>query len=301
MGSSDRITLNRTNIFILPTREGLFFCVLLVFLLIAAINYQNSLIFGFAFLLGSLFMVSMIHTFRNLSGLSIRPGGARPAFAGEDAEFTIMLSHHGDRQYEAIHLAWPESLGQIADLVGEAELTARLYAKSTVRGILKPGRLHIQTCYPVGLFRAWSWVDFDMSAVIYPRPTYAGPVPTALNAVNEGELLNSQGVDDFYGMKEYQPGDPLRHVAWKSYARVGELISKQFAAFVDRRVWLDWDYFAGLERENRLSRLCYWVVQLSRSHDEFGLRIPGVEIPPGRSEEHREQVLNALALFEIDP
>jgi uncharacterized protein (DUF58 family) len=121
-----------------------------------------------------------------------------------------------------------------------------------------------------------------------------------LNSINEGELLSREGVDDFYGLKEYQAGDPLRHIAWKSYARSNELLTKQYAAFVDRRVWLDWEYFTGMDRENRLSRLSYWVVELSKSSDEYGLRMPGVEISPGRGSQHREDVLRALALFELD-
>jgi len=297
---ADSITLDQKTIFILPTREGLSFGVMLMLMVVAGINYQNSLIFGSAFLLGSMFMIAMLHTFRNLSGLSIRAGNSRAAFAGEDAEFTVIISRYGDRVYEAIHLGWPDSLHRVADLVEEEETKVRLYVATTSRGLLYPGRLQIQTFYPVGLFRAWSWVDLDMSAVIYPRPIFAGTVPAALNSINEGELLNREGVDDFYGLKEYHPGDALRHLAWKSYARTNELLTKQFAAFVDRRVWLDWEYFVGMDRENRLSRLSFWVVELSKSSDEYGLRLPGVEISPGRGSAHREEVLRTLALFELD-
>ena len=197
-------------------------------------------------------------------------------------------------------MGWPGSLQCITDLVDTESEIVRLFVKSDRRGILQPGRLQIQTFYPLGLFRAWSWVDLDMSVVIYPKPVYAGPIPVALNSVNEGELLNRDGVEDFYGLKDYQPGDGLRHVAWKSYARTNEMMTKQYAAFVDRRVWFDWDYFAGMDTENRLSRLCYWVVQLSRSTDEYGLRLPGIEIQPGSGEFHRSNVLETLALFEKD-
>jgi uncharacterized protein (DUF58 family) len=296
---SESITLDQKTIFILPTREGVFFGVMLLLMVVAAINYQNSLIFGSAFLLGSLFMVAMLHTFRNLSGLSIRAGTSRGAFAGEDAEFTVVISRYGDRVYEAVHLGWPDSLHRVADLVEEEETKVRLYVTTRSRGLLYPGRLQIQTHYPLGLFRAWSWVDLDMSAIIYPRPVFAGAVPAALNSINEGELLSREGVDDFYGLKEYQAGDPLRHVAWKSYARSNELYTKQFAAFVDRRVWLNWEYFTGMDRENRLSRLSYWVVELSKSSDEYGLRMPGVEISPARGDQHREDVLRTLALYEL--
>ena len=75
----------------MPTRQGAYFCVVIVFMMLAGIDYQNSLIFALAFLLVSLFMVSMLHTFRNLSGLTVVGSGAQPTFAGESAEFNVTI------------------------------------------------------------------------------------------------------------------------------------------------------------------------------------------------------------------
>ena len=251
-----------------------------------------------SFLLASMFMVSILHTYRNLSGLTILAGGTLPAFAGEDAEFTVVLNRFGNRTYEALLLGWNPDLLQGADLITDDELTLKLFVETRSRGRLNPGRLLIQTYYPVGLFRSWSWVDLDMSSIVYPRPVPAGVIPAAIATSNEGELIRKEGVDDFYGLREYQQGDQLKHVAWKSYARTGELLTKQFAAFADSRVWLEWEFFAGMDREARLSRLCYWALQLDKGNHEYGLRIPGEEIEPGRGAEHLQEVLKVLALFE---
>ncbi len=296
---ADSVTLGLKTIFILPTRAGISFAIMMVLMLVAAINYQNSLIFSATFLLGSLFVVSILHTYRNMSGLTISAGSTRAAFAGEDAEFSVIISRYGERTFEAIQLGWNDSMLQIADLVDDEESKIRLYVETSKRGRLRPGRLLVQTQYPVGLFRAWSWVDLDMSALVYPRPLSAGSVPPAVGVSNEGELLHREGVDDFAGLRDYQEGDGLRHIAWKSYARTRKLYTKQFAAFVDRRVWLEWDYFTGMDGEGRLSRLCYWVVQLSKTSNAYGVRLPQVEIVPASGSEHREEVLKTLALFEL--
>ncbi|HJN49127.1 MAG: DUF58 domain-containing protein [Pseudomonadales bacterium] len=297
---ANSVTLSLRTVFILPTREGMIFALMLFVMVIAAINYQNSLIFSITFLLGSLFVVSILHTYRNLSGLTLSAGSTRAAFAGEDAEFSVIVSRQGDRTFEAIHLGWKDSMLRIVDLVDDEESKVRLYVGTSKRGILTPGRMLVQTFYPVGLFRAWSHVDLDMSTIVYPRPLFAGSVPPALGSSKEGDLLRREGVDDFIGLRDYQDGDGLRHIAWKSYARTHELFTKQFAAYMDRRVWLEWDYFRGMDRENRLSRLCYWVVQLAKSSDAYGLRLPGLEIAPASGTEHREEVLKALALFELE-
>ncbi|MEX2488233.1 MAG: DUF58 domain-containing protein [Pseudomonadales bacterium] len=300
MPASRSVTLDQRKIFILPTREGLYFLVLIVFMIVAAINYQNSLSYAIAFLLGSLFMVSMLHTYRNLSGLTIEAGAAKPAFATEDAEVSVTLKRYGARTYEALMLGWNPALLQGTDLISDEEVKLKLFFATTKRGLVNPGRLLLQTYYPVGLFRAWSWVDLDITTIVYPQPVFAGELPVGVSTSNEGELLQRDGADDFFGLREYQSGDPLRHVAWKSYARTDELMLKQYAAFVDRRVLLDWDHFQGLDTESRLSRLCYWVIKLSNGNDEYGLHLPGLTIDPSRGAEHREEVLKALALFRTE-
>ncbi len=296
---ANSVELHQGNVFILPTREGIYFMVLVVLMVIAAINYQNSLIFLIAFLLFSLFMVSILHTFRNLSGLLLQAGSSRPAFAGEDAEFDVVVSRDGDRQYEGLRLGWDMEMLAGVDLIEVREARVRLFVPTAARGRFNPGRLLVETNYPVGLFRAWSWIDLDMSAIVYPRPLFAGDIPDAYTSSADGEAVKRDGVDDFYGLRDFSAGDSIRHVAWKSYARTEDMQVKEFAALVDRRVWLDWSSLDGLDRESRLSRLCYWVLQLSATTDDYGLRLPGIVIEPGSGGDHRERVLRELALFEV--
>lgn len=295
---SNVVKLNQKNIFILPTRQGLYFALLISFMVLAGVNYQNSLVYGLAFLLSSLFMVSILHTFRNLSGLTLRAGKSDMVFVGEDAEFEVILSRSGKRTYEAIVLGWEADLMVNADLLQNTESTVKLFVKTKARGLLNPGRLMVQTSYPVGLFRAWSWVDLDATTLVFPRPVDAGQVPAAESMGDEGDMPQKQGVEDFHGLREFAPGDSPRHISWKTYARTDELQVKEFSGFVDRRIWLDWDYFVGMDKESRLSRLCYWVLQASKTSDEYGLRLPGLQRQPANSVPHRLMLLKDLAMFE---
>jgi len=233
--------------------------------------------------------------------LTLVAGSTRPAFAGEEAEFTTVLKRLGDRTYESLQVGWNRELISRAELVHETEVRIRSFVFADKRGRFNPGRIMVQTFYPLGLFRSWSWVDLDMSTIVYPRPIAGVEVPSAVTTSdNEGELVLRDGAEDFYGLREYQPGDSTRHIAWKAYARSDTLMTKQYAAYADRRVWLEWDHFTGADKERRLSYLCYWVLALHSANDEYGLRLPGVEIEPGRGESHRDRVLRALALYEVD-
>ena len=87
------VTLDQRRIFIFPSRIGLFFLVVLAVMLIAAINYQNNMAFALVFFLFSLFIIAILHTFSNLSGLCIEAMHGYPTFAGEVAEFELALAH----------------------------------------------------------------------------------------------------------------------------------------------------------------------------------------------------------------
>lgn len=295
---SRSIRLDRHNVFIFPTRAGFVFLLFLVLLGLLATNYENNLVFALTFLLAGLFVVSILHTFNNLSGLVVTAVRCQPAFVGEDAQFDVLLQRRHPHAYENLRVNFQGAPVFVADLIEVSQQKVVLYVPTSTRGWMNPGRLRIETRYPLGLLQAWSVLDLDINTLVYPKPIKAGLIPPASGGYGHGALAGMGGSDDFYGLKPYREGASPRGIAWKHFARGRGLLSKEYAATVDRRIWLDWDYLAGQQRELRLSRLCYWVLQVHQAGDEYGLRLPGVEIQPDKGVCHQEQVLKALALFE---
>jgi uncharacterized protein (DUF58 family) len=75
---------------------------------------------------------------------------------------------------------------------------------------------------------------------------------------------------------------------------------KEYRAFADKRHYLSWEMFPTLAVEERLSCLCYWVLQLEEQGEEYGLKLPGQEvIPPSRGAAHQQLLLKQLALFTV--
>jgi uncharacterized protein (DUF58 family) len=295
---STQITLSQRNIFIFPTQTGFVFGGLLMLLILGAINYQASLVYGVAFLLGSMFLMTILYTFRNLSGLSLELVNTRSGFVGEDIEFTLRMVRPKGRGREGIQLGWPEGIKQWAELYEQEADTVRLYVMGTQRGYLNPGRLLIETYYPLGLLRAWTWVDLNARALVYPKPIFQDFPTMEQGRRDEGELIDPQGSDDFTDIKAYQPGDPTKHIIWRSYARSGDLMVKRYASFVEPRLWLDLDTVPG-SIEERLSRLTGLALQATRREREFGLRLDGVDVKPAVGDTHLEYVLRELALYGI--
>lgn len=163
------VELNQRRVFILPTRQGGAFGLALLVMLLAAINYQNSLAYGLTFLLLSLGVVTILHTYRNLAGLRLTALGADPVFAGERAGFRVRLESPR-RARQAIAVGWPERPLEYADLAGDAAAEVLLFHPTERRGWLRPGRLRVESRFPLGLLVAWSWVDLRQQALVYPRP-----------------------------------------------------------------------------------------------------------------------------------
>ena len=291
------VRLTQRRIFIVPTRVGAAFALALLLMLLAAINYQNSLAYGLTFLLGAVFVVAILHTYRNLGGLILKAGGAQPVFLGEQGRFRVRLESSA-RAHQAIALGWPPAQLQTLDVpvqgLGECELSL----PTLRRGWLRPDRLRVESRFPLGILVAWSWVDLDQALLVYPRPL-PGELPLAAgrdDPLEQGVQARGRGVDDFQGLKSYQPGDSKRRLHWKAYSRGQGLLVKDFAALSGRDPCLDFQALAG-DAETRLSLLCHWVLQLSERQQPFALSLPGQLLAADSGERHREACLRALALY----
>ena len=80
------VQLDRSRIFILPSSTGLLFAMVLLVMLLGAINYANNMGYMFTFLLGSMALVSVLHSYRNLARLQFTAARAVPVFADVDPE-----------------------------------------------------------------------------------------------------------------------------------------------------------------------------------------------------------------------
>lgn len=296
--ASRTITLDQRRVFIFPSRAGLWFLAVLGLMLIAAINYQNNMAFALVFFLFALFVVAILHTFANLSGLQLEAQRVQPVFAGDTAEFDILLKRTPKRQHHSIQLGWAGQPLTTVSLVDTEQQVAKIFHVTQRRGWLQPGRLLIQTVYPLGLLRAWSWVDLDLWALVYPRPI-ACPRPLGGGEGQpDGNREQQMGSEDFYAFRSYRPGDNPRHVLWRARAKGLPLQTKQFSEEQMRTEWLDWEALHG-DRETRLSNLCHWVLALHRENILFGLRLPDGVTELGSGDEHRTRALQKLATFGL--
>ncbi len=293
------VTLTQRSIYILPTRQGFALAGVIVVMLLGDINYSLSLGYVLTFLLATMAIMSMLHAFRNMVRLEIRAGRADPVFAGDNAQFVLHFHNPGALPRYSLVLRDEAMHSTRFDIGAQQHIAVKLPIPTTQRGWRSVGRLRLYTEFPLGLFHAWSYLQFDTRCLVYPKPvTAAIPLPSATAQDGSG-AANRAGDEDFAGLRSYVAGDTMQRIAWKALARERGLQVKQFSALQGRELWLAWDAAPASSTEGKLEILTRWVLDAYAQDVHYGLRLPGVELSPERGNAHRDECLRALALFGI--
>jgi uncharacterized protein (DUF58 family) len=301
------IFLNQRRVFIVPTHPGLLFCVMLVALFTGSVNYNLSLGFGFTFLLAACALIDMHLTFRNLAYLHLKAGRAAPVFAGEEAQFELHLINRRKHHRYAIWLDFiGEGLPELphpADIAPYATQTVTLSTLATERGLLPAPRVRLQTRFPLGLLRAWSYWQPDVKALVYPHPEDDAP-PLPRSGMEKKDGQGHAGQDDFAGIRGYQAGDSLKRLAWRQIAKLdvelgGTLVTKYFEGGAATDVALDFEQLPrSMDLELKLSRMTRWVIEAEARGVPYAFRLGDTRLEPALGPAHQEACLHALALYQ---
>lgn len=298
--ATNSITLHHRQTFILPSRFGFMMLFILILMMIAATNYQNSLAFLLTFTLASIGFNVIILTYRNLTGINIKAKTTEAVFAGQPLDIPLVISSTEDRHHYSVGFGTKKDIQQVIDLAPDQIVETSIRVIPQKRGWYSPGRLYTATVYPLGMLRVWSWFKFSQLYLIYPSPLDPGMVDQKADANLETEQGKmSVGEEDFAGIRSYRKGDPKRKIHWRAYAREQGLHTMEFEEPEGQSSILDFDNFENGDVEHRLSWLCFLVLQSEAQGDRFGLKLPGNLIEPDSGTMHRQQCLQALALFQL--
>lgn len=289
------IKLTQKRIYILPTLAGCAYLLVVLLILLLAVNYQNNLAYAVCFTLLSLFITAILHTYANLSGLETTALLTEPVFAGDEAFFCYRLSSY--RDLVQLSLGFEKEARAILDIAADKSAYVEIPCLCPRRGWQQATLLHVSSLYPLGLFRVWSWLRFEQSVLVYPKPVAGGEINALIGYEQHNNLVGAHGDDELQALKSYYPGATKSSIAWKVYAKGHGLQVKEHQGHAGAEVWLDWDIWPELSVEARLSRICYWTVLLSEAGSRFGVRLPNMEIEPATGPEHKNRVLKQLALF----
>lgn len=302
--ASEKMILSHRSIFILPSGFGMLWLGLVLLLYLFGTNYQNNLIIGLSLLLASLFNTSLIFGYRNLAGLSLHRQEPAHVYAGETLSFPCQLSNKNISHQVSLHFkgkSKKKTAGSITALrVDEKAITVSIPFHYPVRGKINPGRMTIESRFPLGLCRAWSHVDLDNAHIVFAKhePCKIQLDAHSLDAAADSEQGKTvSGVDEFKGLKQHIRGESLKQVAWKQLAQGRGMLSKEFQQPLGAPLWLILDGNLTLDIETRISQLSWQIDKLAQKGQNYGLKIPGLTIDPDCSESHRIKCHQAIALL----
>ncbi|HUA24021.1 MAG TPA: DUF58 domain-containing protein [Steroidobacteraceae bacterium] len=291
------LTLARRRLYILPTRAGMAFGALVLTMLIAALNYANSLALLLAFLLAGFALVAMHECHRNLLGLSLLEADAPPLFAGSTGILHLTLQNASQAARYRVQTAVVDHPEVPVDLPPAGHAQVELSIHAARRGLQRIDRLRVSSSHPFGLFRVWTWVHAPIAVIVYPRATGSLPLP-ADRATSAGTWpRGAGGSDEWFGLRPFRDGDSPRQVAWKAYAREAPLLVKEYSSAGSPLRMLSLDAARQPDIESRLAQLARWIVDAEAAGELYGLELPGELISPHRGPDHRHRCLTALALY----
>ncbi len=292
------VTLDRRRIYVLPTRFGLFFCLLVGTMCIGALNYNNNPALLLGLLLGGAGLASLIAAHLQIAGIEARTLAAEPVAAGEPIRLRVAFASRIERPRAGLRLRIDETQASFS-FAQHHEAVAEIDLPTERRGWLEIERIEISTTRPLGLARAWAWLRPDTLLLVYPALETDGP-PLPENLHDGDHRRPHFSGDDMHMLRNYQAGDAIRSIAWKASARRDQLVSRTWEAAHGDDVELDW-HALRLPYEARIRRLAHWVELAEREGRRWRLRLPRqTPIGPANGASHRHQCLRALALMPED-
>ena len=318
------VLLTARRIYILPTREGVYYAIIILLLLSGAMNYNNSLLFIFTFFLAGVGIITMYHTHNNLLNIDVRALNSKAVFEGEDIIVPVKFSVADKMKNPRLNLFLEiepskesktlkskknrvrqinntKNISKVFFDVGLNEAnTVELKIKSVKRGYLKTPRLTLSSRYPLGFLKAWSNLLLDKNYLVYPKPISSKELDNIKLSSDEGVGDQGFGIDEFSELREKQDSDSFSHVHWKAYARSDKFLVKQYGGKMAENIHLKWDDFRQYSTEMRISIFTRILLNAFQNHQSFSLELPNESVSLGADSGHLHKCLKLLALYPTD-
>jgi hypothetical protein len=193
---------------------------------------------------------------------------------------------------------------------GEVELRVEL--EPLRRGVLRFGGVTLARPDPFGLFRGFARVPLPQTALILPKRYPLPPIalPGAMK-YQEGGVAMASSIgrsEEFVSLREYRRGDPYRHIHWRSWAKTGKPIVKEFEDEFFVRHALVLDTFTDDPRseafEEAVSVAASFACTLISQESLLDLLFVGAQaycFTAGRGLAHADQMLEILASVRMCP
>jgi uncharacterized protein (DUF58 family) len=290
--------INQNNrIFILPTKLGFYFLAITFVLFTFSLSYGNPLAYTATFFFTATIVASTIYTNYNLSGVKANIKSSYSGFyANETNALNINLSNISKKvRFDLkIDLLKKKSTRPIS-LIALDNKDVKVLLPKLERGVYRIKTLSISSSFPFGLFYAWTNIKLDHSIYIFPEPI-GEKEKNLIDDERQGETTSNQleGNDDFYQHKNYSEGESWKRINWQVWAKINDLLIKQYQATGSKKYIFDINDFKSSNIEESLNQLSKWVKEAIQEKSSFTLRLDSKK---GEVYNNKDQYQKALILL----
>lgn len=299
------------------TREGAGFVCIVFAVGLAAINTGNNLLYLILAMCCSFIAVSGILSELTLKKIRLRLILPATLYAREPTPFKVEITN-GKRNVpsHALRIRIPPGSGNPYELDREIYVfhipPGTRVEKSALLTASRRGPLKVETCvlstsFPFGFFIKSKSVPLQGESLVFPEIRHVDlPFPSGRAEEGAG-IVQSRG-EEIYALREFQEGDTLERVHWKSSAKAGNLRVMEFSTGGNEKFTI----FLSLHdaesgqpvpadlREQRVIESASLAYHLIRRGDEVSLKTPDFQIPCGNSETHLKGIMTFLATVGLD-
>jgi len=284
-----------------PTKEGVGFLAISLFVGFAAINTGNNLLYLTFGIMMSFVVASGIISMIDLSRIEVSLKHTGDVFAMTPAPLRITLTNK-KRLFPSYSLTVEidDKSAYVPHIPQGGAQTVTINHLFTGRGYNLPPPAKISTRFPFGFFKKWINADLgDEKILVYPRIENVDPGAEGYRErYGEREVEKSGFGDDLRSIKEFSEGDNPRLIHWKTTARTGRLMVKEMEDNESPGAVIEFNPETDERRlEHQISRLASLVVELLKRGFEVEFIAPDRKFSQAQIGRSPRPVLAYLALF----
>jgi uncharacterized protein (DUF58 family) len=307
-------TLTLHNRTLQLTQEGFGFIVILFGVGLGAINTGNNLLYLILAMCCSFIAVSGILSEMSLKKLSAQGNIPPYLYAQEPGSLKMTLTNN--KKWAPSYSIRIKGTKPHLPFVLEPEpyfffiSSGETIEKSVLLTVQKRGPLKISACrlatrFPFGFFYKTKTIPLKLETLVFPA-IHPVKLPQQTDAGEEGDGILQRRGDELYAIREFQPGDSLSSVHWKSSAKTGRLRVKEFQSQNSYTIFLPLTEPATNQPvpeeilEERVSEAASLIYHLIKKGHEVSLKTEEDQSPFGSSQAHLLELMSTLAFIRIE-
>lgn len=271
----------------------------------AAVNTANNLIYVITSTLLGFMLLSGMAGKSNVEAVEVTVSWPEEIYAQTPAPVMVRVRnrHRFFPVYLVrVHVGREEVLFTYVDRAAEAVRTIPVHFER--RGAVPFVPIWVSSPFPFGFFERTRLLPSLPSLLVYPKlmPCRPAAKPSPRTAHGEDTHLEHRTGEehDLHSIREYQAGDPLKKIHWKSSARTNRWLTKEFSVATEEALVVDVARLPAKDLESRLSCAAFLIHRAMRRGKAVGLVLEGQRYEPKASVPHKRELLKVLALYGED-